>query len=463
MQLFNHDVSRLLPGLFDYVVMGFYILLIFMVSRQLQIKKQQTNPAYRFYISGLFASVFASIFFCIIYTLYYTEGGDSTMFFRNSQSLVKILFKEPLTYLKLFFGSDAPELYYRFDKETGYPWMFRDPESFVVVRYTSPFTLFGLGSFYTTSILVAWVTYTGVWRLYLLFCKLYPGNERLFAVAILFYPSIVFWGSPILKDSYSLMAIGYFVYSFHEGLIENKKVLTNILIIIISAIIIASIKAYIIIALLPGVFIWLSFSRLKKIKNPVLRWAVAPTFISLFLFLSFVILGLFSDAFGDYGDIDSIIEKAQITQGDLIRAEAYSENYFNVGQIDGTLSGFLKLAPQAILAGLFRPFLWDVNTVLMLLAGIENTITLIVSLIIIWRTGIVKGIKIISNEPLVIFSLVFAIIFAFAVGVTTANFGALVRLRIPLLPFFTGSLVILYNLSLKYKREKESESFIMDN
>jgi hypothetical protein len=52
--------------------------------------------------------------------------------------------------------------------------------------------------------------------------------------------------------------------------------------------------------------------------------------------------------------------------------------------------------------------------------------------------------KILFNNPLLFFSLSFAILFSFSVGLTTANFGALVRYKIPLLPFYISSLVILF-------------------
>lgn len=457
MDFFDHGTSRLLPGLFDMLIMGVYLILIFIVAHSIQKGNIDKNPVYRFYKAGLFVKIFAAIFFCMVYTLYYKEGADTTMYFRNSQSLVKLLFQDPISYLKLLFGHRSQEVYFLFDNYTGWPWMYRDPESFVVVRLISPFTLLGLGNFYTTTILVAWVSYLGVWRLYLLFCKIYPGLEKHFAWAVLFYPSVVFWGSGILKDTFTLMALGIFVYSFYHALVLKENILRHSLLIMLSTYIIMIIKPYIIVALMPGVFIWLSFNKLRKLENPVLRWAVAPVVITAFLFAAISIIGLFSAELGEYGSVESMIRKAQITQDDLTRAEAYSENFFDIGEIDGTLTGFLKLAPQAIIAGIYRPFLWEVGNVLMLLAGLENTFIIFITLLILWRTGPIKAAKIIANEPMVIFSLLFAVIFAFAVGTTTANFGALVRLRIPLLPFFAGTLIILQQLSLQWKKEKERE------
>ena len=41
---------------------------------------------------------------------------------------------------------------------------------------------------------------------------------------------------------------------------------------------------------------------------------------------------------------------------------------------------------------------------------------------------------------LLLFSFVFAIFFAFGVGLSTSNFGALVRYKIPCIPFYLSSL-----------------------
>jgi hypothetical protein len=43
----------------------------------------------------------------------------------------------------------------------------------------------------------------------------------------------------------------------------------------------------------------------------------------------------------------------------------------------------------------------------------------------------------------VVFSLIFSLIFAFAVGASSGNFGALSRYKIPCLPFYGAVLAIL--------------------
>jgi hypothetical protein len=182
--------------------------------------------------------------------------------------------------------------------------------------------------------------------------------------------------------------------------------------------------------------------------------------LSLFAFLvaGFGLLNLFSEMLGDYGTLEGIIRKAIITYEDHIRAEQYGYNFYSLGEFDGTLWNFFSKAPAAIAAGLFRPYMWEIRNPVMFLAAAENTAFMLLVLVILWKTGPVKMIKIIFDEPLVVFSLTFAIVFAFAVGISTANFGALVRLKIPLLPFITTGLFILYHKAREIKKTSTESS-----
>ncbi|HXP48429.1 MAG TPA: hypothetical protein VN922_00660, partial [Bacteroidia bacterium] len=59
------------------------------------------------------------------------------------------------------------------------------------------------------------------------------------------------------------------------------------------------------------------------------------------------------------------------------------------------------------------------------------------------------------KEPLLFFAFSYSVFFAFAVGLTTSNFGALVRFKIAYLPFFTAC---LYILSWKEKYSETTEN-----
>lgn len=452
---FNHLI-HLWPGLEDIVIMNFYLVMAILFGLNIKNKNISEKKYYSFYVWGVLVSVGGAISLCLLYLLAY-GGGDTTEYFRGSLSMVKFLAKEPWEYFKLLIGIVKRESRFMFDATTGVPWQISDYNAFTVVRLSSIFVFLGANNFFTASLLVGWFSFSGKWALYKLFCEHYPKYYKSIAFGILFYPSIVFWGSGILKDTYTLASIGWFLYNFYAVFIKKEYNSGNIVLMLIGGWLILTIKPYVFVALTPGVLIWLSFNRLKKINNPVWRLLSAPLITILFAGFGLIIINVFGSYLGPYGDLDSIILKAQVTQDDMMRAHAYSENYFDIGRLDGSLGNFLSKIPAASIAGLFRPFLWDVRNFLMLLAGLENTFLLGMVFIILWRIGPIKGLKIISDEPLIGFSLLFALIFAFAVGVSTANFGALVRLRIPLLPFLVSALIIMLHRSLEIKKERENK------
>jgi len=80
----------------------------------------------------------------------------------------------------------------------------------------------------------------------------------------------------------------------------------------------------------------------------------------------------------------------------------------------------------------------------MLFSGLENLILLLLSFYIIWKNKS-SFFKRIFNDSLIVFCLTFSIVMAFAIAISTTNYGALVRFKIPILPFYLLFLIIMSN------------------
>jgi hypothetical protein len=63
-------------------------------------------------------------------------------------------------------------------------------------------------------------------------------------------------------------------------------------------------------------------------------------------------------------------------------------------------------------------------------------------------------IKTIARDPVISSFLIFTILFAFLVGLSTSNFGALVRFKVPLIPVYGAAMVILAK-KLKERRNQK--------
>ncbi len=431
----------------DWLLAPFYIIVIYIVASRIKNNNIKKNSTYKYFLWGLFAKIFGAICLCLIYVYYYKEGGDTLAYQSSAKVLVNLLFDSPLNFFKVFFGDTTPENYSYFNSNTGYPEFWIDTQTFNVVRLCTFFELFACKSYLVTSIIVSVISFTGVWKLYLLFCELYPVIYRQLALSVLFIPSLVFWGSGMLKDSWTLSAACWFCVSFYKVFIRRENIIYYVISMIISVLILTSIKPYIFIGIFPGCLLWLVWGRITKITNLFLRILAGPVIVSFGVSIGVFAWISLSSGFGEYSSIDKIVMKAHISSEDL-KQEHYHGNSFDIGSYDPTLQGMLSKFPEATIAGLFRPFLWEAKNIVMILSGIENLMLLLFAIYCILKKP-VRFFTFAFSDPLVLFCLSFAIIFAFSVAISTSNFGALVRLRIPLLPFFLSGLFMIHFNSQK--------------
>jgi hypothetical protein len=409
-------------------------------------------PEYRFYIPALTMKMLGGIGLCLVYTVYYT-GGDTTQYFSDSVTVNKLLFTNPAAGIDVILnGLNLEKLVY-FNPEIGYPVYFRDASTSFVVQIVSVCSIFGFRSYIPTTIIVSWISFIGIWNLFRVFLSEFPNLARKMAIAIFFIPSVLFWGSGILKDTFTLSAIGFFTYSFYNGIIFKKQVVKNIIILILASNVIICVKPYIYIALLPGALIWYANTIIGRISGKFLKFAIAPIFIIVTIAFSIVLINYWGSSFGRFSP-DQLIERAIITQVDL-KSDYYKGNSFDIGTFDNSISGILSVAHKALIAGLFRPYLLDSSNILMFISGIENTFILLMAIKVLWRVKILGIFRFFFKNHFLTFSLLFSLFFAFSVGLSTSNFGSLVRYKIPSVPFFVASLFIINYYLDEEKKERD--------
>jgi hypothetical protein len=429
----------------EILALPFYLLVIYLIANGIQKKNIDENPLYRFYLKGLFAKIFGGICLALIYT-YYWPGADSTNYFESAEAYRNLLLTSPSSWLANEFGKSDWTNMSLFSADTGYPWtyMYFNPQTLMVIRVLNPLLIFTFNSYLITTIILAWLAYAGMWRLFLVFSNYYPTRSNLFAFGILFFPSVLFWGSGILKDAITLSCTGWVVYCIYMIFILKKKRLWFCFILLINLFLIINIKPYIIIALIPGSLMWIFSNTINKIQNAAFKFLVIPLVLVTSVVGGTEILSFFGNSMGKFS-VDKITATLVTTQNDL-KQDYYHGHSFDIGLTDASTSGLLKKSPVAIIAGLYRPFLWESGNVVMLISGLENTLILYLTISSIFRISLVSFFRKLLEEPLLFFALSFSIFFAFSVGISTANFGALVRFKIAYLPFFICSLFILVNL-----------------
>lgn len=437
-------------NLFDLILTPFYIFIIFMIARAIKIRHIETEPIYKYYLPALSMKIIGGISVCLVYTLYYS-GGDTTNFYSDGLLFNKVLFNDPAGYFYLMTHSVADIDFSLFNSDIGYPIYIRDESAYFVAKLTSIFVFFGFRSYIAATILLAWVSFFGVWKLYRVFADSFPELKYELAIAVFFMPSVFFWGSGILKDTITFSAIGYFVTSFNKIFIQRKSILSNLIIIIVASSIIISIKPYILLGMLPGCLLWIVMGYSEKVSGAMKKALIIPIFFLFIFGFGYLMIFLMQGSLGEYSS-DNLVYKAVETQKDL-KSDYYLGNSFDIGEYEPTLFGILKKAPIAIFTCIFRPSLFEANNIVMFVSAIENTFIFFITLRMLIRVRVFGFFKYALRNALLTFSLIFTLFFAFSVGFSTSNFGSLVRYKIPIIPFFIASVYIIDYFA---KRDKEN-------
>jgi len=326
--------------------------------------------------------------------------------------------------------------------------------------------LFTMTTYLPTAVIFAAISFIGVWKMYVVFTKLYPRLTKHMAFAILFIPSVVFWGSGFMKDTITMTSIGWVTHFFYAIFFENKKRFLNSVFAILFLYIIYVVKSYILMAFLPAALLWGIGLLSYKIKNTRLI-----IFVRYFLYaaciIGLVIVGgrLQTEMFGEY-NVESLGYKSFATREYLYKVSNETDGSgYTLGDMDPTLTGMLQRAPEGINVTLFRPYLWEARKPIVMISALESLLYLIFTIVAIVRNNPLRMIQRIFADETLQFCLIFTLIFAFAVGISTSNFGSLVRYKIPCLPFYTAFLIILFyppkqELILRKQRDKSRKQLV---
>lgn len=404
----------------------------------------------KYFFPALTVRVMAAIAVGLLYQFYY-EGGDTFAYHTHgSRPLWEAIMDSPTNGFRLLFlnGEYGPGIW----KTASRIWYWDDPQSFFVIRIAAILDLFTFSTYSATAVLFAVISFVGAWMFFLTFYRLYPELHRWVAVSALFIPTVVFWGSGIFKDTITLAALGVATFSFDRLFIDKKIRLKLVLLFLFNLWVIFSIKKYILLCFLPALLLWWFAHDFSRIRSLMLRMILAPVTAVVVIALAYSAVLKVGEDDPRY-NIDKLAETARITAYDIRYgwgARTGDGSGYTLGELDGTWQNMLKLAPQAINISLFRPYLWEADNPLMLLSALEGMAFFLITLYVAWKSGwsLFSGFQ----KPDALFCLVFALVFAFAVGVSTFNFGSLSRYKIPMMPFFLLGLGIMQRYS---KRERK--------
>lgn len=427
----------------DLFLTPIYLVLIYGIA--MAFRKKVTTPVTRkYYLPALTVKIIGAIAVGVIYQFYYGGGrpsGDTFAYFTHVKIIGEAFSNSPIAGIKLLFANG------QFDSETlryasRMEW-YTAPTEYFVVKTAAFFGLLSFNTYIVIALFFALVSFSGMWAMYLTFLKLYPRLHKEFAIAVFFLPSVFFWGSGLLKDTLTIGALGWLFYGFYQGTIQKKNIFSSIIIILISAYVIKTVKVYVLLAFLPPALIWIFAENSHRIRNAGLRFMLKPLLLAIGGVAAYFGATRLTEGDTRY-DLNNIGERTKINAEYLYNLTVQQQgSAYSIGEFDGSIMSMIKVAPQAVIVSLFRPFLWETRNPVMLLSALEAFLFLYLTITLFYKTGFLKSIKFISAEPIVTFCFIFSLVLAFAVGTNSFNFGTLVRYKIPIMPFYLSALYIM--------------------
>jgi len=380
-----------------------------------------------------------------IYTFYYTDRAtaDIYKYFDDSEVIFNTLKTNPIDYFKLLLGignnTPAFDHYY---SEMSY-WARKVDssiynDSHTIIRFNALVRLFSFGYYNVHTVVICFLSLIGLTAIYKTFVNQLQDKKRELLFAVFLLPSVLFWGSGVLKEGLILFALGLLIY--YSNKLFSKKA---ILMCIATALLLAFSKFYVWLAIFPSIalLVWSN-----KASTP-------PAFLKLVIILSIIgVIGLNIDSFTSIQNPLVTLSQKQYEFNLLATGQLTDSNHnpiptansiIEINRLDPNLSSFLKNSPQALTNTFLRPFIWELKSPLMLLSGLE---TIFILFIFITSLLFLKPFKEICWQ-FFLFCTSFVFIQFLIIGETTPILGAIARYKTIALPFFL--IAVLFILDKK--------------
>lgn len=400
------------------------------------------------FISIFSLKIIFGIVLTLIYTYYYTDQSNSDIYkyFNDSAIMYEAVKSNPFDYFKMLLGLDFDSLYFDNNYYRKMDYWHRSSsnsnllsDTHTIIRFNAFARIFSMGSIYIHTIFINFISLIGLIALFKAFKPHFPSShQRTLFYVIFLIPSVLFWGSGLLKESILFFALGLFITHFFK---LTKVVRTSsLLILFIACLLILFTKLYILIALIPACLGYLIHQKVIK-KKPF------TSYLSSFGII-FLITLLFNYFFERLNPFILLIKK----QRDFL-LEMKMHNHINTIEIlpfESTIDVILYI-PLAIYNTISSPHLNNSNSILTLMSAMENLIFIILLLSPVFYFKRKQ-----KNIPILLFCFSFAIPLLIIIGSTTPIIGAIVRYRTPALIFIAIGIITLVD----FEKIKNRSAFL---
>ena len=390
------------------------VLIIFAIAFMVW-KKDHSEVRIYFWPALLFR-VLAGVALGVLYKHYY-GFGDTLGYDVDALKLSGLASRDFARYLQFLWDMSA-------DATLADELVILDPRALFFTKWISLFYLISGGSYWLSATYLSLLSFLSSWSLVRAISVYRPELRSASVLAFLFFPSIVFWSSGLIKESLA-MACLFFIVKVFLKLYDRRNVSVSQWVVLpFSLWILWGLKYYYLAVLLPVAITTLVMQLLILPKMRLSsKWLRGIAWLVVFV----VPLGVATIVHPNFYPerfLEVIVYNYEVFMrishpSDVVHFPTLAANGWSI----------LMNAPKAIYSGVFRPFIWEASNALQILSALENMV-LIVMLVVAVRRYRGKDV-----DRLLLPCLVYCVLLCVFLTLSTPNFGTLSRYRVGFLPF----------------------------
>ncbi len=372
----------------------------------------------------------------VIYTRFYPDRkfADIFRYYDDSKIMFDAWYNNPYDFFRMLTGFHAADKDLRPYYDSMLNWynsemIFNDSRT--MIRLNAVIRFFSLNTYYPHAVFMCFLSFTGLTALFKIFSDEVKNKnyELIFGVYLL--PSVLLWSSGVIKEAFLLFSIGMLLYYLKKVSRHEQRKWKNVTALLFFTFCVLNIKSYILFAMLPGLLAY--------------AWTTHSSSLSFFKFIvvhAFYFLALFNFShFFTHHPVPELLNNKQKEFYTVANRE-HAQSIIALPVINSGWKSVIRSLPSAFGITLFRPHLFEARNIMILFAAIENA--LIILLILFAILGFEKN-QLIKAPPVFFLAIFFVLIMYCLIGLVTPILGAIVRYKVPALPFLILILITMFN------------------
>ena len=212
--------------------------------------------------------ILVGIILLLIYTKYYPDS-DAQAYFNDGKIMHDAIWQHPSDFFKMFSGFDSADntLNVYYSKMNCWNASFENVlfnDARTIIRLNALFHFFSFGIFYVHIVFMCFLSLIGLTAFYKAFSPYFINKKKILFVSVFLLPSVLFWGSGVLKEGLLFFAIGLLLYLTECGFAKKYSFGKMISVFLLISVLLF-VKFYFLIALIPGLIAnsWISRTSIK--------------------------------------------------------------------------------------------------------------------------------------------------------------------------------------------------------